>query len=40
MAVRDDPVAFAWELQSSGYATDPKYAQKLVSIMRQYMGVT
>jgi len=39
MAVRDDPVAFAWQLQSTGYATDPKYAQKLVSIMKRYMGV-
>ncbi|MGB4338918.1 MAG: glucosaminidase domain-containing protein [Bacillota bacterium] len=35
MAVRDNPVAFAWQLQSSGYATDPNYAKKLVAVMQQ-----
>lgn len=29
------PVGMAHALQNSGYATDPKYAQKLVSVMRQ-----
>ena len=29
------PVGMAQALQNSGYATDPKYAQKLVSVMRQ-----
>lgn len=29
------PVAMAQALQKSGYATDPKYAEKLVSVMRQ-----
>lgn len=37
MAVRDDPIAFAWQLQQCGYATDPGYARKLVAIMRQYI---
>ncbi|MCM2971619.1 flagellar assembly peptidoglycan hydrolase FlgJ [Larsenimonas suaedae] len=27
--------AAAWQLQNSGYATDPQYATKLISIMRQ-----
>lgn len=40
LAVRDDPVAFAWELQRAGYATDPKYASKLVSIMQRHMGMS
>jgi peptidoglycan hydrolase FlgJ len=39
MAVRGNPVAFAQALQQCGYATDPQYAAKLVSIMRRYMGV-
>ncbi len=29
------PVGMAQALQDSGYATDPKYAEKLVSVMRQ-----
>jgi flagellar protein FlgJ len=29
------PVGMAMALQKSGYATDPKYAEKLVSVMRQ-----
>lgn len=29
------PVAMAQALQNSGYATDPKYAEKLVSVMKQ-----
>ena len=40
LAVRDDPVTFAWELQRAGYATDPNYANKLISIMQRHMGVT
>jgi flagellum-specific peptidoglycan hydrolase FlgJ len=34
MRVRDDPEQFARELQRAGYATDPQYASKLISIMR------
>jgi flagellum-specific peptidoglycan hydrolase FlgJ len=34
----DDPEAFAVELQKDGYATDPDYAKKLISIMRQLAG--
>jgi len=30
-----NPAAMAQALQKSGYATDPKYAEKLVSVMRQ-----
>ncbi len=30
-----DPVEFAEELQRAGYATDPEYARKLVSIMTE-----
>lgn len=29
-----DPVEFAREIQRAGYATDPKYADKLISIMK------
>jgi flagellar protein FlgJ len=29
------PAAMAQALQKSGYATDPKYAEKLVSVMKQ-----
>ncbi len=29
------PIGMAHALQSAGYATDPKYAEKLVSVMRQ-----
>ncbi len=31
---RNDPDQFARELQKAGYATDPEYANKLISIMR------
>ncbi len=34
MRNRNDPDQFARELQRAGYATDPDYASKLVSIMR------
>ncbi|KAF1080827.1 MAG: Flagellar protein FlgJ [peptidoglycan hydrolase] [Candidatus Rifleibacterium amylolyticum] len=34
MAVRNDPDQFARELQKAGYATDPQYANKLISIMK------
>jgi flagellum-specific peptidoglycan hydrolase FlgJ len=34
MANRNDPDQFARELQRAGYATDPEYANKLISIMR------
>ena len=30
-----DPERFLYELQDAGYATDPRYAQKAISIMRQ-----
>ena len=33
LEARDDPEQFARELQQAGYATDPKYADKLISIM-------
>jgi flagellar protein FlgJ len=36
LAVADDPEQFAEELQRAGYATDPKYAAKLKSIMRSH----
>ncbi len=35
MAVRDDPVAFAWQLQAGGYATDPSYARKVLEVMNK-----
>lgn len=31
-----NPIEFARRLQAAGYATDPKYAEKLISIMRKY----
>ncbi|WP_158299695.1 sporangiospore maturation cell wall hydrolase GsmA [Glycomyces paridis] len=31
-----DPKRFAKEIQKAGYATDPKYAEKLIGIMDQY----
>lgn len=33
LEARDNPEQFARELQKAGYATDPKYADKLISIM-------
>lgn len=39
MAQCKDPVAFAIELERAGYATDPEYAEKLISIMKRHMGV-
>lgn len=35
MAAKDDPVAFAWQLQAGGYATDPHYAKKVLSVMQK-----
>lgn len=35
MQQTDNPAGMAQALQKSGYATDPKYAEKLVSVMRQ-----
>jgi len=32
----DNPIEFARELQKAGYATDPDYADKLISIMKTY----
>lgn len=32
----DNPIEFARRLQEAGYATDPNYAEKLISIMRKY----
>ena len=29
------PGGLAWQLQDSGYATDPNYAKKLVAVMQQ-----
>jgi len=34
MTVKNDPDQFARELQKAGYATDPQYASKLISIMK------
>jgi len=31
----DNPAGMAQAVQKSGYATDPKYAEKLVNVMRQ-----
>ncbi len=33
-----DPTRFLTELQEAGYATDPRYAEKAISIMRQIAG--
>jgi flagellum-specific peptidoglycan hydrolase FlgJ len=33
---RNDPEQFCRELQKAGYATDPNYANALISIIRQY----
>lgn len=38
LAVKD-PCQFAIEIGSAGYATDPKYAEKIISIMKQHFGV-
>jgi flagellum-specific peptidoglycan hydrolase FlgJ len=35
MQQTDSPSGMAQALQKSGYATDPKYADKLVSVMKQ-----
>lgn len=35
MQQTDSPAGMAQALQKSGYATDPKYAEKLVSVMKQ-----
>ncbi len=35
MAAKDDPIAFAWQLQAAGYATDPHYARKVLSVMHK-----
>ncbi len=32
----DDPDRFAREIQEAGYATDPEYADKVISLMNQY----
>lgn len=36
MAVCHDPAAFAAQLQACGYSTNPKYAQGLMAIVRDY----
>jgi flagellum-specific peptidoglycan hydrolase FlgJ len=33
MAVKNDPKQFAREIHKAGYATDPRYAEKLIQIM-------
>ena len=35
MQQSNNPAGMAQALQKSGYATDPKYAEKLVSVMKQ-----
>lgn len=36
MAVKNNPREFARKLQQCGYATDPKYAEKLIKIMEMF----
>ena len=36
MANKDDPDRFAREVHKAGYATDPKYSDKLIGIMQSY----
>jgi Mannosyl-glycoprotein endo-beta-N-acetylglucosaminidase len=36
MAVANDPRAFARAIQNDGYATDPSYASKLITLMDRY----
>jgi flagellum-specific peptidoglycan hydrolase FlgJ len=36
VAAENDPVAYAHAIQTCGYATDPNYAQGLISIMNEY----
>jgi hypothetical protein len=36
MAVASDPRAFAYAIQDAGYATDPDYADKLITLMDTY----
>lgn len=38
LASKDDPKAFAYALQDSGYATDPAYGDKIVRILDQYLA--
>lgn len=38
LAVSDKPKEFAKELQDAGYATDPKYAEKIGSIVDRYFN--
>jgi flagellar protein FlgJ len=37
LAVKNDPEAYIKALQKAGYATDPQYAAKIISIMRKYI---
>ncbi len=34
LSLKDDPERFAHEMQAAGYATDPNWAKKVISIMR------
>lgn len=36
MAVNNDPEAFAKAIHAAGYATDPNYSSKLISLIRKY----
>jgi flagellar protein FlgJ len=36
IAQGQDAAGFAQGLQQAGYATDPNYAQKLMSVIRQF----
>jgi flagellar protein FlgJ len=38
LALRDDPKAFARALQDSGYATDPRYGDKIARILDRYLS--
>lgn len=37
MAAAHDPEAYVRRLQRAGYAEDPRYAEKLIQIMRKYI---
>ncbi|HHT48090.1 MAG TPA: hypothetical protein GXZ98_02185 [Firmicutes bacterium] len=37
LAVAEDPEAYVRRIQQAGYAEDPRYAEKLIQIMRKYI---
>jgi|ERR1051326_8399040 flagellar protein FlgJ len=36
---QNDPYSFAWEVAQAGYATDPKYYQKIVGVMKRLQSM-